>query len=361
MQIGIDFSRGPTVERTGTEEYAYRLVKALSLITSPADTFFLYVRSKAEPSFSLPAHFVWCPLGKPGQKFWTERALARRLKTHPVGALLVPAHIIPSVHPAHSVVMIHGLEFAKVPRAYSLPERLQLQLATALNLRRAAQVLVPSESTRADLENLHPAFSSKLVVVPHGVEASSTRKISHSGFNILFIGRLEKRKNLLRVVGAFEKFLQMRRAAGDTTVFRLILAGRDGFGAATIHRRIAASPVKTQIQTPGFVNSTTKLQLFATADLFFFPSLYEGFGLPVLEAFAAGVPVITSNLASLGEVAASAALKVDPQNETEMAGALDELYNARSLRANMIEWGHARALEFSWEACARATLSVLKS
>lgn len=362
MEIGIDFSRGPQPLRTGTEEYAYELVKALCLLDTRGDTFFLYTKPETRLDFSLPDNFVWRPLGSVNQRFWTERALARELKQCPVEALLVPANIIPSVHPLHSVVMIHGLEYEKVPAAYSFIERARLKLATALNLRRAYRILVPSVSTRKDLEEIKKVPAAKVSVIPHGISPFLIpEKTPCQGFNIFFIGRLEKRKNLLRAIGAFEKFIKRRRGAGDKTSIRLILAGKDGWGAAAIHRRIQNSPCQNLIQTPGFVDEIVKAKLYAQADLFFFPSLYEGFGLPVLEAFVAGVPVLTSNLSALPEIAQNAACLVDPWDEKALADALEKLYLTRELRENMIKCGQVVAARYSWEECARTTLIALKS
>jgi glycosyltransferase involved in cell wall biosynthesis len=158
-----------------------------------------------------------------------------------------------------------------------------------------------------------------------------------------------RRKNIARLVKAFEN-----AGAG----WRLVLAGSAGYGADSIHARIAASPARDRIQVTGYVSPTELAAWYARASVFAFPSLDEGFGIPVLEAMAAGVPVLTSNRSALPEVAGGAALLVDPENGPEMAAALDRLLVDPDLRLELAARGRRRASDFSWERAAAATWAV---
>ena len=169
---------------------------------------------------------------------------------------------------------------------------------------------------------------------------------------ILHVGTLQVRKNIERVVEAFE-------ATGGNN--RLVLAGSSGFGADRIEARIDRSALRDRIHLTGHVSDDALACLYASAEVLLFPSLEEGFGLPVVEAFSAGLPVITSNSSALAEVAGDAAELVDPLNSDEIAGALTRLLGNESLRAELRRKGNARAPRFTWERCAAKTWQVYQA
>ena len=166
---------------------------------------------------------------------------------------------------------------------------------------------------------------------------------------ILFVGALQRRKNIVRLVEAFEA-----TAPG----WKLVLAGSLGFGAEEILARIERSPRKADIQTPGYVPDAALEELFQSASVFAFPSLDEGFGMPVLDAMASGVPVLTSNASALREVSGDAALLVDPSNVESVATGLRRLTEDQNLRAELIRKGLERSKEFKWENAVEQTWNV---
>jgi glycosyltransferase involved in cell wall biosynthesis len=357
MRIGIDASRAFSEERTGTEGYAHELIRHLAGIIDPSHQATLYLRKGSRIDFELPSNFSPREIG--GDFLWTHLHLSRELLSSPVDVLFVPAHTVPLFHPRRTVVTIHGLEYRLQPQCYRRRDRFLLELGTRLSARWAWKILTPSEATKKDLDRIYGTEQGKITVIPHGTDCPSAAPSGlHESFTILFVGRLERRKNILRLLRAFETFMGKREGSDRRTV-RLVLAGKPGFGYAEIKRAVAASPCRSDISLPGYVTEAQKQDLFAQASLFLFPTLAEGFGLPVLEAMSRGIPVLSSDLPALRETAGEAAILVDPQDTDEIAAALGMLYNSAEERKRLEGAGRRRAGLFSWEKCAARTLEAL--
>jgi len=218
-------------------------------------------------------------------------------------------------------------------------------------------------AARADLVVAVSAFTADQVVDLLGVERSRVRVVRHGIRRlqlpeaprenvVLSVGAIQKRKNIARLVEAFETL---------PAEWRLVLAGSDGFGAGEIRARIAASPARSRILAPGYVSPADLAGWYARARVFAFPSLDEGFGMPVLEAMAAGTPVITSDRSSLPEVAGDAALLVDPGNAEALGQALRDVTRDEDLRRDLARRGMARAHLFTWEDAVRKTWAVYRN
>ncbi len=224
--------------------------------------------------------------------------------------------------------------------------------------RRSDLVIAVSAFTKAQVvEHLHvPA--NRIRVIPHGVHLpENVLPQNQRDQIILCVGALQIRKNVVRLVEAFER-LPLAVARG----WKLVLAGSTaGFGAAEIVRRIENSPRVMQIQLRGYVTTAELRELYQRAALFAFPSLDEGFGIPVLEAMAHGTPVLTSNRSALPEVAGDAALLIDPYDADEMSAALGRLIEDSSLRANLAAAGLERAKLFPWERAVQETWQTYQS
>jgi glycosyltransferase involved in cell wall biosynthesis len=213
---------------------------------------------------------------------------------------------------------------------------------------------------RSDLIVAVSAFTGRQVTGLLGVEPSRIRVIHHGVRGlaappaerekvVLNVGAVQTRKNIVRLVEAFE-------ALGSE--WRLALAGSFGYGAEEIRARIERSPARGRIEAPGYVTPAELANWYARASIFAFPSLDEGFGMPVLEAMAAGVPVVTSNRSALPEVVGDAAIQVDPLDVEALARALKELSENGLRRDELAEKGRARAAQFSWDRAARETWAV---
>lgn len=371
MTIAIDASRAFVHERTGIEEYAYQLIKALRDPLQNAPVV-LYARfggeAAADPRGWIERHFfdlpdAWDVRVVRHRRLWTQWWLAWRLAVDRPDTLLVPAHTVPWIHPARTVVVVHGLEYEMTPQAYSLWARVYMRVSIRLSCWWARTVVAVSDNTRQDLMRLYRVPADRIVVVPEGVNlqcATDSQQLPTTNCQLptdpyfLFIGRIEERKNIARIVAAFNLFKERTGLP-----HRLVLAGRPGYGYDDAAAAIAASTHCDAIEEKGFVSEDEKWQLLAGATAFVFPTLYEGFGLPVLEAQSVGVPVITSTVSSLPEVAGDGALLVDPADAEAIADAMAVLATDDDRRRAIIAQGSANIGRFGWDRCARAIAALL--
>ena len=211
-------------------------------------------------------------------------------------------------------------------------------------------IIAVSQSTATQVEQLLGVESSRIYVVPHGSPQIAAASAARREKLVLFVGVIQKRKNVGRLVKAFE-----RLPAG----WRLALAGASqGYGAAEELRAVEESPRRTDIDVLGHLPGEQLAGLYARARIFAFPSLDEGFGMPILEAMAHGVPVITSQCSAMPEVAGDAALLVDPMNIDQLAHALTRLAGDDGLREDLIAKGRARVPRFTWESAVAQTWAV---
>jgi glycosyltransferase involved in cell wall biosynthesis len=222
---------------------------------------------------------------------------------------------------------------------------------------RSDMIIAVSEFTKQQVVSCLKVEPQRVRVVPHGVSMpEATPPLERREKIILCVGALQVRKNVSRLVEAFER-LPARTIEG----WKIVLAGSTaGFGAAHIVARIERSRVASQIQLSGYVSVAELRDLYQRASIFAFPSLDEGFGIPVLEAMAHGVPVLTSNRSALPQVAGDAALLTDPYDIDAMAGALNQLIENESLRARLRRLGLERAKMFPWENAVSATYSLYR-
>jgi alpha-1,3-rhamnosyl/mannosyltransferase len=236
---------------------------------------------------------------------------------------------------------------------YSTPD---FRARFAAQARRAAErsdlVIAVSQFTAGQIEQFLKMEPARIRVIRHGarpappIVSPATREQM-----ILFVGAIQRRKNILRLVEAFE---------GVASGWKLVLAGSFGFGAEEALQRIERSPRKGDIEVPGYVPEQDLERLYQRASVFAFPSLDEGFGMPVLDAMARGVPVLTSNVSAMPEVAASAALLVDPEDVQSVAEGLRKLTEDAVLRTELARKGLERSGEFSWEKAVSATWAVYR-
>jgi glycosyltransferase involved in cell wall biosynthesis len=217
---------------------------------------------------------------------------------------------------------------------------------------RADLIICVSNFTASQVESLLGVDRSRLRVIHHGVRFGSPEEAVQRAPLVLHVGAIQKRKNLLMLVEAFE------RAAPPP--WRLCLAGSSGFGAEAVYEKIRLSPARDRIDTPGWLDDLSLARLYASASIFAFPSLDEGFGIPLLEAMAQGVPVIASNRASLPEVCGDAALLLNPGELDAWAGALSNWIGDERERTNFAAAGRRRAAGFSWSDAVNRTLSVYR-
>jgi glycosyltransferase involved in cell wall biosynthesis len=216
---------------------------------------------------------------------------------------------------------------------------------------RADAVIAVSAFTKQQVVELLGVEASRVRVVHHGIRPLRLPELPRENV-ILSVGAIQKRKNVARLVEAFES------VGGE---WRLVLAGSNGYGADAILERIGRSPARDRIQVTGYISAGELAGWYARASVFAFPSLDEGFGMPVLEAMACGVPVVTANCSALPEVVGNAALLVDPENTDALAAALRDLTLKTELAEEMTARGKTRAREFGWGKAVRETWEVYRS
>ena len=281
--------------------------------------------------------------------------------------LLATNFLPPATRSVGVVMVVHDLAYERLPEtAPHMDGRWRRRFDSWLQ--RAAGVLVPSESTKRDLLEAHPVEADRVHVTPLGVDVAAfapappeaidavRRKYGVDQPYALFVGGIEPRKNLDALVRAF---------ATLPPGTRLVIAGGpvrwDPKAAGRLDATIAELPaaVRARIVRTGYVSDREKVALMSGATLIAYPSLYEGFGFPVLEGFAAGLPVLTSNVSSIPEVAGDVAIAVDPRDEQAIAAGLAQLFDDEDLRAMLSAAGLTRASRFTWEATARHTAGAL--
>lgn len=369
--IGVDASRCFKRQPTGTENYARRILQGLlELEAAPTYEWRLYVNTPppipGAPWMSL-AHAT--PIWLPRVRMWTHRALAREVRRNPPHALFVPAHVLPfawrprAAPPA--VMTVHDLGYMHFPEAHRPWARRYLRWTTGYAVRRACRLICVSRATRADVMKFHGAEASRLDVIPEGCiardrpapepAAACRQALGLERDYALFLSTLQPRKNVERLIRSYARLAQTEALDWD-----LALAGQLGWLSQPILRAVEQSPARRRIHVLGYVDEVQAAALYAGARFFCYPSLHEGFGLPVLEAQTLGTPVMTSRHSALPEVAGDAALLVDPEDEEEIAQAMLRLSRDEKLRQTLIQKGYANVKRFSWEKAARATLAVLE-
>lgn len=373
MLFGIDASRALRAQRTGTERYALEIIEhLLALPQASQHRWRLYVDhqpigDEAWSTGDLPPHAALCVL--PTRRMWTHRALATEMRQHPPDVLFVPSHVLPFMLPLRqlppAVVTVHDLGYHYFPAAHEWRQRLYVNIGTRWSVAAATRVIAISHATAADLQNILGVQPAKVRVVHEAANAlpmPTVAEIAALGeyYQLarpyaLYVGTLQPRKNLLRLIAAYEKLCQEGHAGFD-----LVLAGNAGWLSSDIVAQAKQSRYASHIYLTGYVADADLPALMAGARFFAFPSLYEGFGLPILEAQQLGVPTMTSKGSSLPEVAGDAALYVDPTDVEAIAQAMLRLSQDETLRQELIAAGHRNVQRFSWEKAATETLAVLE-
>jgi len=368
MHVGLNLVFLVPGETGGMEVAARELIPAL-LAQAPAGTrFTAFINREAAAAKGpwgelLPA--VTVPVNARSRVQWVlgEQtllpALARRAGVDLLHSL---ASTAPVLGPFRRVVTIHDLIYARFPEAHAGIRDKGMRLLVPAAARRSDRVIVDSQSTREDLLALTGVRAERISVVPLGqgtlphasaLPAAAVRDRFELGSRPVLLSLSAKRphKNLSALIGALA-----RLSAAERPV--LVLAGYPTPHEADLRRRTAELGLQADVRFPGWVSAEELEGLWALTSAFMFPSFYEGFGLPVLEAMARGVPVACSNVSSLPEVAGDAALMFDPASETEIATAIHRLIDDQSLRRSLRDLGLARAASFTWERTARLTLAV---
>ena len=365
MLIGIDASRSVTPQRTGTEAYAYFLIQSL-ITQTKGGTHRLRLYFNQSPPIGLFAdlpHVENCII--PFVRMWTHVRLARELRQRPPDVFFTPAHVIPFIYRGASVATVHDLGYHYFPTAHTKSQAAYLKLSTRANGRLGKEIIADSTATKADLIRFYGSEAGKINVIYPGLDpglkhvndreliADTCGKYGIDSPYLLYIGTLQPRKNLERLVRAF---------AQSGLPHQLVLGGKSGWQSGSLLSEIASldAPVRERVHLPGYVDESDKAILLSGAEALVYPSLYEGFGFPVLEAQVCGTPVLAANSSSLPEISAGSALLVNPLDVDEIAEGLRQIVKDSELRQEMVRSGYKNVRRFDWDKTAAAVLRVLE-
>lgn len=359
IRIGIDASRAVTDRRTGTEAYAQFLLQHLIPLATAVPHHLTLYFNQPPPSDLFSEETAVSHAIIPFPRLWTHVRLAQELHQRPPDVFFTPAHVIPLTYRGPAVATVHDLGYVHFPEAHPWRQRAYLRWSTRHNARRARVVLADSEATKADLVRFEQIDPAKIKVVYPGADpalqpvrdgAQRTAVLRKYGIQspyLLYLSTLQPRKNLLRLLQAY---------AASGVNQPLVLAGKPGWLSAPI---VAAAERHERVQLIGYVDDADKATLLSAATALLYPSLYEGFGFPVLEAQACGTAVLTANSSSLPELAGDSALLVDPHDTNAIAAAIRQLAHDNALRQQLVQAGLANVRRFRWETAAQQTLDAL--
>ena len=366
MRIAID-AHSVGAKLGGNESYALNLIEALAQIDRVND-YTLYVTTPTAferfnrrwPNFRVHTTLPHTPLIR------IPLTLSAELRKNPVDVLHVQ-FTAPPFCPCPVVVSIHDLSFEHLPQTFNRRSRTQLRLTVRHSARRAAKILTLSEHTRRDVIETYGVAPDVVSAIPLAAPAhfgpithdKELQRVRHTygidGDYVLSVGSIQPRKNLVRLIKAYAALRGAR--AGDKCP-KLVIVGRCAWLYDETLRALEQTGVKDSVVLTGYVPEPDLPALYSGALCFIYPSYFEGFGLPPLEAMKCGAPVIVGNATSLPEVVGEAALKVDPFDVSAIAAAMDQLINNSELRAELRVKGLARAKMFDWNDTAQRTLAV---
>jgi glycosyltransferase involved in cell wall biosynthesis len=343
--VVVDINPATRAAITGTEVYAREVCRRL--VGAAPELRWRFVASRARAGLGVDVTVL------PLRRLWSQVRLPIAMARTRADLLFVPAHAIPFAWPGKMLTVVHDLAFERHPHAYAAQERLYLQLSTRWAARRCPLLIAVSESTKADLVSKYGVAPDRIRVVPLGVTppgtaapASRLAELGLDGNFVLQVGRIEVRKNQLAALAAVEQL--------DGVTLAVAGSERDAALAATLR----ASP---RCRVLGRVDAPTLELLYKRAGAVIVPSLYEGFGLPVLEAMARGKVVVAAKASSLPEVGGEAALYFhEAADSAQVARVLEIALGDQSLRTKLARAARARAAEFTWDRTAAGVVDVIR-
>ena len=349
---------------TGNEVYIRNLLNEFSKLAPDAE-FIAYVSKEDAPS-SVARRILTRKVSENPYKRLGWDLPIRLRQDRP--DLLHVQYTAPIGCSAPVVVSVHDVSFLEFPEYFTRYRRTQLRLTVKRTVERAAAVLTPSEFSR-DAILQHYRIDPRKIVVAHNAVSSQfrpiERRLARAGIEkkfglrgpfVLTVGDLQPRKNHMGLLKAFEEAVR----AHPQLTHRLVFVGKETWYSKELHRAVAESSVSERVHFTGFIDDAELVQFYGACELFVFPSFYEGFGLPILEAMACGRAVACSNTSAMPEVADAAAILFDPRSTREIARAITDVLLDPELRVRLERLGSQRASLFSWERAAHRTLEVYR-
>jgi len=364
LRIGID---GDTLgrKRTGDESYLASLIRALGRVDS-TNEYTVFVRDADAVSSEFDLSPLWTFRNVRPASIWLRYPIGFPLALRRASLDLVHTqYFVPPMCRCPAVVTVHDISFAVRPEYFTLKDQVLLKALVPTALRRARRIITDTQYTLRDLVTVYRVDPARVAVIPLAADPRyrpldrsacraevAQRHGTGAGF-ILYVGTLQPRKNVDTLVRAYAQF---RRRTG--LPHKLLIVGKPKYKFDAVFDAIRTSGFEADIQMTGFVADAALPMYYNAADVFVFPSLYEGFGLPVLEAMACATPLISSSASCLPEVVGDAGLLADPRESGQFADALERILGNPTFAAELGERGRRHAAEFTWERTARETLAV---
>ncbi len=367
MRIGIDASRGFVDQPTGTERYSFELISRLQQYPEAANhEWYLYVKAMPKNT-NFASNFKFRVIKM--SRFWTQLGLAAYTWTDKLDVLWVPAHTLPVLRKPgiKTIVTIHGIEYEWLPAYENKLQKWYLPLSTQYAVATANEIVAVSQFTKQQLIKRLAAEEKKIKVIWEGYSKYLTlnpspnlveghysdvlKKFSlKKGKYLIFVGTVQPRKNLVKLIEAFSHI---------KSELKLVICGKYGW----MYEDVLAAPKKYGVEDrvifTNYISDIERYTLLANALVYVQPSITEGFGLPILEAWEAGLPVVSSNGGALKEVVGESGLLFDPQNTSDMTQTIEKMADSEKIREQYIKKGRERLAEFSWDKAARETLTEI--
>jgi glycosyltransferase involved in cell wall biosynthesis len=345
----------------GNQTYTENLIYALSKIDKKNE-YIIYTNPGV--TLELPSNYKITPLNIKN-RWLRNMALVQRLKKDAPNIYHGQYFLLPLCK-CNSIITVHDISFLSNPEWFTSKEKLMFKFFNA-SIKKAKKIIAVSDFTKQELIKYCGIVAKKISVIHNGV--ANIFKSSHDGDTLskiktkyslpsdylLYVGRINIRKNLSNLIEAFYIFKK-----NDPSNFKLVIAGNKEWGNKKLENTIYRLNLNNEVIFTGYVSHSDLPAIYKAAGLFIFPSFYEGFGLPVLEAMACGTPCITSNTSAFMEIASDASLKINPYNIKEMAEAMQRLIRDQNLRNALIEKGLKQIEKFDWLDTAQKTLNIYK-
>lgn len=363
MLIGIDGNEANVDDKVGISEFAYRLLSEFYKKKSENLQFEVFL--KQQPNREMPKAASFWKYKIVGPKpFWTQVGLPLALfsQVHRPDVFFSPTHYAPRFSPVPTVVSIMDLSFLQFPHLFNAGDLRKLKSWTAYSVRKAARVITISQSSKDDIIDEYKVAKDKVKVVYLGIKKEEKTKSMSETLSkhnvkspfILFVGTLQPRKNIAGLIHAFSKVKE------KNPDLELVIIGKKGWMYEDILEAPEKFGVEKDVKFLDFVKDEELPSFYKNAVCFVLPSLYEGFGLPVLEAMKYGCPVITSNISSMPEAGGDAALYVNPDSIEDIAEKIEKVVGDPKLAESMRKKGLLQVKKFNWEKSANDVLTVLK-
>ena len=364
MRFGIDVTALPS-ELYGAGNYIVNLTQTL-IRTDPANDYLIFSKPQQAELFAGRGHAQVVRVSLPTRLHriaWEQTFFPLLIRRYHLDVVHSPHYTSPILASCTRVVTFHDMTFFLHPEAHLLYKTVFFRAIMPVSARRADALIAISQNTRNDIVRLFPIDPAKVYTIPYGIasifrpvpkpmQGRILRKYGLPAQFVLYVGNLEPRKNLPMLLRAFNRLVQRGLPHA------LVLAGSRGWKDEEIFATLRGLNLGHRVFLPGYIPQTELPALYSAASLFVYASLYEGFGLPVLEAISCGVPVITSNAASMPEIVGGGGVLIDPNDEFELTDAMSRVLTDDDLRTRLVGEGLERSRSFSWERAAQETLAV---